>query len=199
MRWIALPLLLALPALAEFDDNLYRSLTEKQARVNGRAGGAFDFRVTSTDRSFNYKLRATWIAQDVSSALARELVSAKGVLEERALSAFRALDDDWYYFLVELDPREGSGVIPRGWVARFGPQAQPNRAVLGEVLPETEAWNLVARAFPRDYAYDIFLIRVAKKTGDNKTLEMTDSEAELTVGIYNKIGHVRWPLPERSR
>jgi hypothetical protein len=207
MRLIALSLVLVLPALAEFNDALYKSVSEKQARnlinsarVNGRVGGAFDLRVTSTDRSFNYKLRATWITQDVASALARVLVAAKGVPEEKALSVLRALDDDdWYYFFVELDPREGSGVIPKDWVARFGSPAEPGRAVVGEILPETEIWNLIASAFPRDYAYDVFLVRVAKKTGDRRTLENTDSKAELTVGIYNKVGHVHWSVPEDRR
>jgi len=206
MRLIALSLALALPAVAGFNETLYRSLSEKQARnlinsarVSGRVGGAFDLRITGTDRSFNYKLRATWITQDVVSALARVLVAAKGVPEEKALSTLRALDGDWYYFLLELDPREGSGVIPNDWVARFGPQAQPSRAIIGEILPETETWNLIAGAFPRDYAYDVFLVRVAKKTGDHRTLETNDTKAELTVGIYNKVGHVHWLVPEDRR
>jgi len=32
----------------------------KSTRVNGRVGGALDFRVVHTEHSFNYKLRATW-------------------------------------------------------------------------------------------------------------------------------------------
>jgi hypothetical protein len=29
-----------------------------EARSNGQVGGSFDFRIKSTDRSYNYKLRA---------------------------------------------------------------------------------------------------------------------------------------------
>lgn len=206
MLLIILWIVLALPAVAGFNETLYKSLSEKQARnlissarVSGRVGGAFDLRITSTDRSFNYKLRATWITQDVASALARVLVAAKGVPEDRALSTLRDLGDNWYYFFLELDPREGSGVIPKDWVARFGPQAQPNRAMVGEILPETGTWSLLVSAFPRDYAYDTFLVRVAKETGDHRTLEATDSEAELTVGIYNKVGRVHWPVAKDLR
>jgi len=34
--------------------------TALSVRVNGQVGGSFDFRLTSTDRAYNYKLRATW-------------------------------------------------------------------------------------------------------------------------------------------
>lgn len=35
----------------------------RSMRVNGQVGGA-DWRVVSTDRSYNYKLRATWLTPD---------------------------------------------------------------------------------------------------------------------------------------
>jgi hypothetical protein len=37
----------------------------KSMRVDGRVGGAWDGRVTSTDKSYNYKLRATWFTPKV--------------------------------------------------------------------------------------------------------------------------------------
>ncbi|RPI53394.1 MAG: hypothetical protein EHM55_13935 [Acidobacteria bacterium] len=40
-------------------------------RVNGRVGGAFDLRLLHTDRSYNYKLRATWLTPEVIRATAR--------------------------------------------------------------------------------------------------------------------------------
>src|SRR4051812_29016365 len=41
------------------------------ARVNGQVGHSLDFRVVSTDRSYNYKLRATWMTPEVIRAAAR--------------------------------------------------------------------------------------------------------------------------------
>jgi hypothetical protein len=43
----------------------------KKMRVNGQVGGSFDFRIKSTEKSYNYKLRATWFTPDMIRASAR--------------------------------------------------------------------------------------------------------------------------------
>lgn len=83
-------------------------------RATGRVGGFFDFRVKSTNKSYNYKLRATWLTPDVIRATAR-LEQLRNRLSEEAtrrlvVEAEGAGDT---VVLVEIDPREGSGVIPR--------------------------------------------------------------------------------------
>jgi len=179
MRILAMLLLIGF-ATGQPADSL--RLTEKQARQkiassrkNGQVGGSFDLRVTSTDRSYNYKLRATWITSEVAGAAARILMLARGLSAEQALAAIPPLDSNKTYVLVEIDPREGSGVIPRNWTAQF-------KQAPGTVLADTE-WRDFLSAFPRDYAYDIFLLAFpASSTG----------EAELTVRIYDKVGRVQW-------
>ena len=56
----------------------YLEWTEKQAvvtgkmmRSGGRVGGWLDTRILSTERSYNYKLRATWLTPEVIRATAR--------------------------------------------------------------------------------------------------------------------------------
>ena len=105
-----------------------------------------------------------------------------------------------YFLLVELDPREGSGVIPRDWIARFGPRGAEDRQVVGQVVPDEGTWRRLTSAFPRDYSYDIFLLKFpAQVESDHRLFESTDTEAELVVRIYNKSGRVRWQTPAEFR
>jgi hypothetical protein len=189
-------------------DRSFLSLSEKQARqtingmrVNGQVGGSWDPRVTSTDRSYNYKLRATWLTPAVVGAAARLLQLTKGLGEGQALALVKEVRVvPAYLLLVELDPREGSGVIPRDWTARFGPSRAEDRQVVGQVVPDEGTWRRLASAFPRDYSYDIFLLKFpAQVEGGHPLFESADTEAELVVRIYNKSGRVRWQTPADTR
>ena len=181
----------------------FPSLTEKQARQrmadfrkNGQVGGSFDFRVTNTDRSYNYKLRATWITGEVAGAAARILMLARGYSEEKARASLLSLESSKTYILVEIDPREGSGVIPRGWTANFGPRDSSDSQVPGAVLAADSAWRDFLSAFPRDYAYDVFFIEFPVNM-QGAALTSSNTEVELTVRIYDKVGKVRWRIPAR--
>src|SRR5215212_582645 len=55
----------------------------KSTRVNGRVGGALDFRVVHTEHSYNYKLRATWLSRDVVCATARLLQLSDHLSDEQ--------------------------------------------------------------------------------------------------------------------
>jgi hypothetical protein len=102
--------------------------------------------------------------------------------------------DSAYYVLVELDPREGSGVIPRDWLARFGPKGIEDRHVSGQLIPNQGSWRQLISVFPRDYSYDIFIVKFLTELQNGiKVLDTPDSEAELLVRIYNKTGNVKWP------
>jgi len=50
-------------------------------REDGRVGGALDFRIVNTDRAYNYKLRATWLTDQVIRASAH--LSAVGGTGQR--------------------------------------------------------------------------------------------------------------------
>ena len=92
-------------------------------RATGRVGGAFDLRIHSTNRSYNYKLRATWLTPEVVRASAR-LEQLREHLDDdearRLVSAAEAAADT--VVLVEIDPREGSGVIPTNWSPSCSPE-----------------------------------------------------------------------------
>jgi hypothetical protein len=167
-------------------------------RAAGTVGGA-DFRVTATDHSYNYKLRATWITPEVAGAAGRLLTIVRGLDEKpaSAAAAVAAKPESWFV-LVELDPREGSGVIPNEWVARFGPKGEPEHQIVGHPIAIEGDWKTLLGAFPRDYAYDIFVVEFPRKHSDGSAvLPPGTGEAELSVRIYNKQGRAHWQIPVR--
>lgn len=171
-------------------------------RVNGQIGNSFDLRITSTDRSINYKLRASWMTPEVIRANARLLQLTRGLsLAETDALVKEAESVDGAVILIEIDPREGSGVIPRDWQARFGPRSDEKfGGVVGEKAPNLRDAPALASAARRDYSYDQFWVVFRLAGPDGKPLfAEVDEEAELVVRIYNKEGRVRWPIPHSVR
>jgi hypothetical protein len=173
-------------------------------RVNGQVGGSLDFRVSATDRAYNYKLRATWLTPEVIRATARLVQLAQGLTDEetrKLVEEAEAAGDT--VILVEIDPREGSGIIPRDWTAHLMPRgADPAgpKAVRGTLAPKLRDVKALAGAAPRDYAYDIFWVVFPLRSADGRPLfAPEDQEAELAVRIYNKGGRVRWKIPDSIR
>lgn len=170
-------------------------ISEKQARhvvsgfrKSGQVGKSFDLRITNTDRSYNYKLRATWVTSEVLKAAAKLLSSAQGLPEDRVHGLLAQFFTSRTYVLVEIDPREGSGVIPRGWTSHFGSPGDAEPQVQGTVVDTPEMREFLT-AFPRDYAYDIFLVEFPV---DLENWVGANREFELTVRIYDKVGRVGW-------
>lgn len=165
-------------------------------RVNGQVGKSLDLRIVATDRSINYKLRATWMTPPVIRATAR-LHQIAGALSDPATKQLVADAESVgdIVIQVEIDPREGSGVIPNNWVALLGPAASP-RKVRGTNSPKLRDLPALSGGARRDYAYDVFWLVFPAKGEDGLSLfSSQDREAELTVQIYGKIGRVRWPVP----
>ncbi len=142
-------------------------------RVNGKVGKGMDFRVLHTEHSYNYKLRATWLTPEVIDATARLRQLAEALTDEQT----RTLIEEAHMpgntvVLVEIDPREGSGVIPRDWIAFLGPKGaddKPDKAVRGiseTRLREAKALGGGAR---RDYNYDVFWVVFPLVTTEGKT------------------------------
>jgi hypothetical protein len=167
-------------------------------RVNGRVGGVFDFRMTNTDQSYNYKLRATWLTRDVIRATARlaQLSDRLTVAETEALVA-EAEAVGGTVILVEIDPREGSGVIPIDWTAVLQPAGlkpdQPG-GVRGASQPKLRYLKGLSGVFRRDYAYELLWVVFPSESGQPLFSE-TPAEVELVVRIRNKEGRVSWPTP----
>jgi hypothetical protein len=174
------------------------------ARANGDVGRNLDFRVIRTERSINYKLRATWMTPDVIRACARLEQIKKTLTDEEALklvAGAEAAGDT--VILVELDPREGSGVIPGDWTATLSPRAGPTapvRVARGTSVPRLRELPALAGFGRRDYAYDVFWVVFPLRAENGESLfRVEDAEAELSVRIYEKIGKVHWPIPPSIR
>ena len=186
----------------------YLSWSDKQAETvgremyqKGRVGGVFDLRMLKTDRSYHYKLAATWLTPDAIRATARlaQLTGRLSEAETRALvKAAEAAGDT--VVMVEIDPREGSGVIPNDWQAFLQPKDRPDAAVRGTARPELREVKALAGVLRRNYDYDRFWVTFPLKSATGAPLfAATDASAELVVRIHDKEGHVDWPIPASIR
>ena len=176
----------------------------KAAYVQGRVGGIFDTRLLKTERSYNYKLAATWLNGDVIRAGAR-ILQLTGRLSDddtrQLVTDASAVGDT--VVMVEIDPREGSGVIPNDWSAFLQPATpkdQPPRAVRGTSRPELREVKALAGVMRRNYDYDRFWVVFSLRHADGKPLfGPGDAEAELVVRIADREGRVKWPIPASLR
>lgn len=190
-------------AVAATDD--YLQWTAKQAEAigtqayqRGRVGGLFDTRLLKTERSYNYKLAATWLSAETIQATAR-LLQLRGRLSEvetrRLVTEARAVSGA--VVMIEIDPREGSGVIPSDWTAFLQSKGRPEQAVRGTPAPELREVKALAGVIRRNYDYDRFWVTFPLRRSDGTSLfGDTDRVAELIVRIADKEGRVEWPLPD---
>jgi hypothetical protein len=192
-------------------DDDYLSWTADQAndvgkrwRVNGRVGGALDLRVIHTEHAYNYKLRATLMAPEVIRATARleQLRMRLTDAQTRELIA-EAEKTEGLVVLVEIDPQEGSGVIPLEWRSALRPKGAKEDSSLtipGINTPALRQVKALAGVARRDYAYDVFWVVFPLKDQQGKPIwEAPPDAMELLVGIYNKEGRVSWPVSEQLR
>ena len=164
-------------------------------------GGFWDTRKLKTERAYNYKLAATWITPDVVRATARQVqlrsrltdVDAQSLVKEAEAAADTVV-------IVEIDPREGSGVIPNDWEAFLQPKGRPDAAVRGIINPELRNVKALAGVLRRNYDYDRFWVTFSLTGVDGKPLfSQADQEAEVVVRILDKEGRVDWRIPDSIR
>jgi len=196
----------AQPAVSEKED--YLSWTAGQSenigkamRASGKAGSFFDTRIISTDRAINYKLRATLLTPEVIRATARLEQLRNRLTDEqtRKLVAEAEAAGD-IIVMVEIDPNEGSGVIPLDWRVFLQPKGlKPGSpgAVAGVKSPQLRNVKALSGVARRDYDYDIFWV-VFPVIDENNAALFPDNptQLELLVGIYGKEGRVSWQIPE---
>jgi len=171
----------------------------KAAYVQGRVGGIFDTRLLKTERSYNYKLAATWMTPDVIRAAARTLQLAQRLSdgEAKALVA-EAEAASGTVVMVEIDPREGSGVIPDDWSAFLGPagEGREGSGVRGENTPKLRDVKALSGVLRRNYDYDRFWVVFPLRRSDGPPLFAPGvTQAELVVRIADREGRVKWPIP----
>jgi hypothetical protein len=170
----------------------------RAAHVQGRVGGIFDTRFFKTERSYNYKLSATWLTADVIRASARLLQLNSRLTEDEARALVAEAEAvSGTVVMVEIDPREGSGIIPEDWVAFLQPaeSAEP-RAVKGESRPNLREIKALSGVLRRNYDYDRFWVVFPLRRADGAPIFPQEAvEAELVVRIADREGKVRWPIP----
>lgn len=205
----ALATLTAGQASAQDDDYLSWSPQQAQTigrsmRKSGRVGSIWTFRGLHTERASNYKLRATWLTPEVIRASAR-LEQIRSRLSGEATKALVAEADAAgdTVIMIEIDPDEGSGVIPLEWQAFLQPKNLREgdaRAVGGVNTPKLRAVRALSGVVERDYNYDVFwmVFRLATEKGQPIFSESV-KEAELVVRIYNREARVSWLVPDSIR
>ena len=174
----------------------------RSMRVDGRVGGAFDLRVIRTERSYNYKLRATLMTSDVIRATARLLQLARGLSNDEAaglVAEAEAAGD--LVVMLEIDPREGSGVIPPDMVVLLRPKDGDERsAIRGRVTPALRDVRALGGTLRRDYAYEqVWVVFPLSEERADALAGARVENLEVVVRIYDKEGRVSWPIPDSLR
>lgn len=90
-----------------------------------------------------------------------------------------------FVFLVELDPREGSGVIPRDWSVQLKPA---NGDPIEGRLVDLRDSPLFQGVRPRDYDYDQFWVYFES----SDQLPSDSRNFDIFVRIYNDRGSVKF-------
>ena len=100
-------------------------------------------------------------------------------------------------FMVELDPDEGSGVIPRDWAVYLQPKgAEPGLLAEGSDTPRLRQVRALNGVLPRNYDYDRFFIVFSFFAKNGEPLFAASvSEAELIVRIHGKEKRLRFTVP----
>jgi len=171
----------------------------KSTYVQGRVGRLFDTRLLKTERAYNYKLAATWFTPDVTRASARVIQLAERLTDDSARKLVSEIEvQDQTLVMVEIDPREGSGVIPTEWSAFLAPvtNGAVGTPVRGTQKTALRSARAASGVFRRNYDYDRFWITFPLVHEDGSPLFPTGAtEAELVVRIHDREGTVRWKLP----
>ena len=189
----------------------YLTWTLKQAEKigqstvkEGRSGSSFDFRIMGQDKAFTYQVRATVFTPEVIRASARfEQITNRLTAEDARAMVAEAEAAGHLVMMIEIDPAEGSGVVPLDWRVFLQPGGfvpGSDGAVAGIKSPHLRNMKIFRGVAKRDYEYDVFWV-VFPLVDKNKKPLFSDSVAsfELMVGIYKKEGKISWPISPSLR
>lgn len=168
----------------------------RAGRKTGRVGGFWDDRGLKTERAYSYKLAATWFTPDVIRATARLVQLRSHLSDEQTRALVTEAESVGTVVMVEIDPREGSGVIPNDWEAFLRAKGRPDTSVAGTNAPRLRDIKALAGVLRRNYDYDRYWV-IFPATTTNHYLQ--SGVLELVVRIYDKEGRVEWPVPASAR
>lgn len=169
--------------------------------VKGRVGGFFDGRILETNKSYNYKLRATLMSPEAIRAAARlEQISSR-LTDEETKNLIVEAEQENLVILVELDPREGSGVIPNDWRAIIhSKNSAAGKTIRGIEKNSLRNYKALQSVIKRDYDYEVFWISFSLTDKNGAPLwDSVPNELELIVGIKEKEGRISWKVTEELR
>lgn len=164
--------------------------------AKGRVGGFFDGRILETNKSYNYKLRATLMSPEAIRAAARTEQIINRLTDEEAKHLVAEAEQEDLVILVEIDPREGSGVIPNNWRAFLqAKDSAANEHLRGEEKSSLRNYKALQSVIKRDYDYDLFWVSFSLTDKIGVPLwNSVPNELELIVGINEKEGRVKWKV-----
>ncbi len=176
----------------------------EQMRQKGNVGNSFTMRGLNTQRAINYKLRATLMTPEMIRASARLQQIRDRLTDDQTRKLVKEAEDAGdLVVMIELDPNEGSGVIPLDWRVFLQPKgARPESGSAIPGIKEQRLKNVKALSgvFRRKYDYDVFMVIFPLVDEDKKPLISSETpEIEVLVGIYNKEGRVYWRMPDSVR
>jgi hypothetical protein len=161
--------------------------------------------VIRAERSYNYKLRATLMTPEVIRATARLTQLSNGLTTDEAMALVREAEAAGHLVvLLEIDPREGSGVIPPDLilVVLLRPRdGDDDTAIRGTVAPKLREVRALAGAFRRDYVYEqvwaVFSLNGTRRRVDRSRRHPHRNRSSDR--IHDKEGLVSWPMPPSLR
>jgi hypothetical protein len=158
--------------------------------------------VLNTEAPQKYDVRAIWLTPEVIRASTRLIQLAERLSDQETRALVKEAEAvGVLVVLVEIDPDEGSGVIPINWDAFLQARgAPPHAAVRGSENRRLQELRVLHNVVPRDYKYDRFWMVFPIETKAGKPIfSDTDREAELTVRIRGRETSVRWAIPDSIR
>ena len=177
----------------------------KSTRARDNAGKIWwDTRGVRTERSARYDVAATWMTPEVIRATARVLQLREGLSAEATKALVEEADRPGQtVVMIEIDPHEGSGVIPLDWQAYLLPHTGDNGvegAAAGTGTPRLRDVRALAGILRRNYSYDRFWMVFPLKNGEGRPLfGPAATQAEVVVRIYDKEARMTLPIPESFR
>ena len=173
----------------------------RSTNENGKVGHTWDGRGLKTERAIKFKIRATWFTPEVIRASARHAQLRSRLSDNETRVLVREAENAGHtVMLVEIDPNEGSGVIPSDWEAFLQPKgasSNSSQGVRGVDTPDLRKLQALQGVMQRNYDFDRFWIVFPLLRSDGTPLfPSTATEAELVVRIRDKEGKVRWRVPE---
>jgi hypothetical protein len=188
----------------------YLTWTKQQAtqigrkwRVAGRVGWRAGFQLFYSG-VYYYELRGTLMTPEAIRAAARlEQLGRHLTDDETSALVTEAEKVDGLVVFIELNPREGSGVIPLDWRTTLRPKGAKDNsplAIAGTSTPALRHVKVLTRVGPRDYGYDLFWVVFPMRDKQGKRIwETLPNEIELVVGLNDKQGRVSWRVNDSLR